>query len=304
MNACAPSSWPRRSSPTATNASPSSRTRSSSARRSDASGRRSRPDGLTSSAPSSSPIRPARCSRSHGTPANWSACVVSCSATQRSSWSGSASSVLAAWPRLGATNSSRAGAAGSSGGKSYWPSTRPARKPEMAPASSASSAPAAPPSGPSRAPSRSATGSSTPPSERRLASIHWPRSTASATGSGVQRLEPGVGGDEPLALGGRVRQPLERRAGHPRAAARRCRGPPARRDSSRSRVPWWQRSKPGLGRHGWRPFHQAPPDAGKGYQRHAADSASPASERAATTGECGSRSSGAASGSSNAVKAT
>ena len=33
---------------------------------------------------------PSRCSRSHGTPPNCSACVISCSATQRSSWSASA----------------------------------------------------------------------------------------------------------------------------------------------------------------------------------------------------------------------
>jgi hypothetical protein len=88
---------------------------------------------------------------------------------------------------LGATNSSRAGASGSSTGNSYWPSTRPARKPEIAPASTASTAPAAlpttPPSDPIRSLALAAAGSSTPRIERRFASIHASRLTASATGS-------------------------------------------------------------------------------------------------------------------------
>ena len=84
---------------------------------------------------------PARCGRSHGTPPNCSACVISCSATQRRRRSASASSCVAAWPRFGATNSSRAGASGSSTGNSYWPITRPARKPEIAPAWRPSTAP-------------------------------------------------------------------------------------------------------------------------------------------------------------------
>ena len=57
-------------------------------------GRRSRPF-------SSSRTSSARCGRSHGTPPNCSAWVVSCSATQRSRTSGSASSWRAAWPRFG-----------------------------------------------------------------------------------------------------------------------------------------------------------------------------------------------------------
>ena len=57
---------------------------------------------MSSEAPSSSSRTvAAMCSRSHGTPPNCSACVVSCSATQRSSWSGSASSAVAAWPEVG-----------------------------------------------------------------------------------------------------------------------------------------------------------------------------------------------------------
>ena len=57
--------------------------------------------GSTSSPPSSSRTRPAMCGRSHGTPPNCSACVISCSATQRSSSSLSASRLTAAWARLG-----------------------------------------------------------------------------------------------------------------------------------------------------------------------------------------------------------
>ena len=75
-------------------------------------GHRSRLRGSSSSAPSSSRSIPARCSRSHGTPPNCSACVISCSATQRRSCSAGASRLFAAWARLGATNSSRAGCVG------------------------------------------------------------------------------------------------------------------------------------------------------------------------------------------------
>ena len=81
-------------------------------------------------------------------------------------------------PRLGATNSSRAGASGSSTGNSYWPSTRPARKPEIAPASTASSAPR-------RRRRRRSAGPSPPPSRSRdrvehglAATSGWPRSSS------------------------------------------------------------------------------------------------------------------------------
>ncbi len=59
---------------------------------------------------SSSRTAAAMCSRSHGTPPNWSACVVSCSATQRRRSLGSASSFSAASARFGPTNSRRGGA--------------------------------------------------------------------------------------------------------------------------------------------------------------------------------------------------
>ena len=94
MNACTRSSAPRRSSPIMIVARPSSRTRSTSFLRSVTSGTRSRLRGLNSSAPSSSPSISFRCGRSHGTPPNCSACVISCSATQRSSWSAGASEAL------------------------------------------------------------------------------------------------------------------------------------------------------------------------------------------------------------------
>ena len=114
MNACMRSSSARRSGPTTERRQAAVADLVEQARAGrTASGSRSSPRGSTlerrraARAPS-----PARCARSHGTPPNCSACVISCSATQRSSCSGSASSARAAWPRLGATNSSRAGAVG------------------------------------------------------------------------------------------------------------------------------------------------------------------------------------------------
>ena len=91
MKAWMRSSDSRRPAPTTTIARPSSRTRSNSLRRSVTSGTRSRPRGSSSSAPSRSRSIAARCARSHGTPPNCSACVISCSATQRRSWSSGAS---------------------------------------------------------------------------------------------------------------------------------------------------------------------------------------------------------------------
>ena len=146
--------------------------------------------GSSSSAPSRSRSISPRCGRSHGTPPNCSACVISCSATQRSSWSAGASSAAAACARFGATNSSRAGLSGSSTGNSYWPSTRPARKPETAPASIAITPPATTRSGPTAPAIRVVAGSSTVSSEARLASIQPERPTASATGTGVVALRP------------------------------------------------------------------------------------------------------------------
>ena len=198
----------------------------------------------------------ARCARSHGTPPNCSACVVSCSATQRSSWSGSASSAVAAWPRLGATNSSRAGASGSRTGNSYWPSTRPARKPEIAPASTRQQRARGRADRAERAHAAGRAGR--PPGRaRRSASSGWPRSsrgrsTASARGSGRRRA-------------GRCRR--RRAARSPPRARRACsnggrvagglqvRDPArdrARRASSRSRRPGWQGLTARLRPHGTR----------------------------------------------------
>src|SRR5439155_26065487 len=64
------------------------------------------------------------------------------------------------------------------------------RKPEMAPASRASSPPTAPPSSGILPLTRSAAGSSTPRSERRFASTHSERDTASAAGSGALATRP------------------------------------------------------------------------------------------------------------------
>ena len=127
--ACMRSSSSRRSGPSDQRASPPSRTGRPAPRRSPRSGS-AQPAGVDRDGSRAARERGRRgAARSHGTPPNWSAWVASCSATQRSSSSGSASSAAAAWPRFGATNSSRAGASGSSSGNSYWPSTRWARKP-------------------------------------------------------------------------------------------------------------------------------------------------------------------------------
>ena len=89
----------------------------------------SRP-GSTSSAAVSSRTSPARCGRSHGTPPNCSAWVVSCSATQRSSSSGSASSVRAGVGEVRRDEEQARGrVAGRGRGTRTGPSTRPARKP-------------------------------------------------------------------------------------------------------------------------------------------------------------------------------
>ena len=80
---------------------------------------------------------PRGAARSHGTPPNCSACVSRAARPSAAAGRARRRACGAAWPRLGATNSSRAGASGSSTGNSYWPSTRPARKPEIAPASTA-----------------------------------------------------------------------------------------------------------------------------------------------------------------------
>ena len=90
----------------------------------------------------------------------------------------------------GPTNSSRAGASGSSSGNSYWPSTRAG---EEAPTARRPRPPAAPPSasaagrraGPAPRPAASATGSRTVRIERRLVAAQPARSTVSGSGSAV-----------------------------------------------------------------------------------------------------------------------
>src|SRR3954468_23465883 len=187
MNACMRSRAARRSGPTISVVTSPSRIFSTSPRRSPKSGRLNNRLGSTSSPANSSPTRPAMWARSHGTPPNWSAWVISWSATQRSSSSLSASRLIAAWARLGETNSSRAGASGSRIGNSYWPSTRWPSMPEIAPTSTAMSAPPAARAGPASAPRLlprvSVTGSITVRSELRLLWIQSGRSTGSACGS-------------------------------------------------------------------------------------------------------------------------
>ena len=240
MNACALSSSARRSSPTATNARPVARARGSTQRPQVGEVRHpQQAAGIDLERRSAARrTRPARCSRSHGTPPNCSACVVSCSATQRSSWSGSASSVFAACPRFGADEqqpgrrgriehrelvlAEHAAARGSR-------RSRPPRSP--------SSAPAAPPSGPSL---------------RADAVGHRVEHAADRAQVGVDPLRPADGlGHRQRRRGGRARcrrrraarspppgRPAARTArGRPRAAGRRSRAPPARPGSSRSPVP-------------------------------------------------------------------
>ena len=210
MKACTRSSVSRLSSPIMTVASPSSRTRSTTSSKSVTSGTRKNDAGFMRTASSSSRSWACRYSRSHGTPPNCSACVISCSATQRSSWSAGASSDSAACARLGATNSSRAGWSGSSTGNSYCPSTRPARKPLIAPASTAITPPARIPSGPSL---------HADPLRRGLQHRLERHEVRVDPALALDRLgdrhglggdEAGVGGDETLGLRGRLGQLLER----------------------------------------------------------------------------------------------
>src|SRR4051794_33241058 len=187
MNACMRSRAARRSGPTISVVTSPSRIFSTSPRRSPRSGTLNIRLGSTSSPLISSRTTPAMWPRSHGTPPNWSAWVISWRATQRSSSSLSASRLIAAWARLGETNSNRAGASGSRIGNSYWPSTRWPSMPEIAPTSTAMSAPPAARAGPASAPRVlprvSVTGSITVRSELRLLWIQSGRSTGSGCGS-------------------------------------------------------------------------------------------------------------------------
>src|SRR4051812_48470985 len=191
MNACMRSRAARRSGPTISVVTSPSRIFSTSPRRSPRSGRLNIRLGSTSSPLNSSRTTPAMWPRSHGTPPNWSAWVISWRATQRSSSSLSASRLIAACARLGETNSNRAGASGSRIGNSYWPSTRWPSMPEIAPTSTAMSAPPAARAGPASAPRLlprvSVTGSITVRSELRLLWIQSGRSTGSGCGSASAR---------------------------------------------------------------------------------------------------------------------
>ena len=115
---------------------------------------------------------------------------------------GSASSAVAAWARLGATNSSRAGASGSRTGNSYWPSTRPAEEAGDRARLDRQQRAAAARAEPGRARRRAGRppGRARRASRRRFASIHSGRSTASGGGQRASAREAGVRGDEPLAL--------------------------------------------------------------------------------------------------------
>ena len=148
---------------------------------------------------------PARCSRSHGAPENWTAWVISWIVTHTSSCSLSTCIVRAACARLGATSSRRGGTVGSSRARSYWPSTRwesmPAIAPTCAPISSPPAALSVSYSGPRSCPGRfqlkrmrpverppgpspsAASDSSTGRIVCRLAAIQLGRSTASRGGS-------------------------------------------------------------------------------------------------------------------------
>ena len=173
-------------------------------------------------------------------------------------------------------------ASGSSTGNSYWPSTRPARKPETAPASIASTPPAIAPSGPALAARAAAPRARAPsPATSRLASIQP---------GAVDRL----GGRHRLAR--RRARCRRRRAARPPPRARSScsngAGSPAgcRLATPRATVP---ASFQSITR-----SRMAGVAAGYGQTGTSATAASPSRVRAAITGECGSRSSGAASGSS------
>ena len=233
MVACSSSSSSRRSGPAMNVTRPSRRTVSASARRSSSLGSLSseRMSTETSRDSTRPAIRLAMCDRSHGTPANWRACVVSWRATQRTRAVSSASIVRAAAARLGPTNSSRAGASGSVTGNSYCPSTRVARKPDSAPTSTASRLPVTARTGPASGPSPSdclaTTGSST-----RLHRAEVDRGPLAAVdrlgvGQGLRRRQPRVLRDQLGAALPRSRAPRSQRRSRPPAPARCSRTPPA-----------------------------------------------------------------------------
>ena len=127
---------------------------------------------------------PARCARSHGTPPNCSACVISCSATQRSSWSGSALQrrrrMARGWaPRTAAARARRDRAPGTRTGRAR--ARRGSRR--RAGLDRQQRRRRRAPSGPSLPPSRSATGSSTP-LERRAG---WRRSSPARSTASARR---------------------------------------------------------------------------------------------------------------------
>ena len=174
-----------RSGPATACTRPSWRTESHAARRSCILGRRSSAAGSTSTLTEESSSRSieARCSRSHGTPVNCTAWVISWKTTHSSSSASSASKVRAASRRLGATSSSRGGRSGSSSASSYWPSTLRPMKPTIPPASTPMSTPPTDCRGP--LPRRSSSGSSVPPMVSRFARAHSLRPTASSGGGGT-----------------------------------------------------------------------------------------------------------------------
>ena len=251
-----------RSGPATACTRPPSRTESHAARRSCSLGRRSSAAGSTSTLTEDSSSRSiaARCSRSHGTPVNCTAWVISWKTTHSSSSASSASKVRAASRRLGATSSSRGGRSGSSSASSYWPSTLRPMKPTIPPASTPMSTPPADCRGP--LPRRSSSGSSVPPMVSRFARAHSLRPTASSGRRRHGGLDAGVRGDvlagaraiasrsAPPASGGPAPSPpatasatrsarrqstIRRRAAWPARPARGRYGRPRRASAARGR---------------------------------------------------------------------
>ena len=265
-------------------ARPSSRTRSSSFLRSVTSGTRSSAARVRTRARRAARAAVAcRCGRSHGTPPNCSACVISCSATQRSSWSAGASRPFAACARLGATNSSRAGLLGLE--------HRELVLAEHAPGEEAGD----------RAGLDRQHAAGDRPQRPELAAeplAPWARARVSSDVEvGVDPARRGRPPRRPARAGRRRARCRRRRGARPprraRRAARTAPGSPAgcRFATPRATVPASFQSitcsrMPGV----------LAPTARRGPSAHVRRG--PPRVRAAITGECGSRSSGAASGSS------
>ena len=207
----------RRSGPSASVAIPSSRTRSTRPLQVGQVGDLQQAAALEGHAVRAARARSAaRCPRSHGTAPNCSACVVSCSATQRRSWSGSASSCAGGVAEVGRDEQQPRGRLGvehrelvlaehAAGEEAGERAGLGGQQRAQAGADDARRA------GRARRRGGRRPGRARPSASARFASAHSSRPTASATGSGARRHEAGVGGDEPLALLGGAVEGLERR---------------------------------------------------------------------------------------------